>query len=104
MPEISASNYMTRQFGERLAMNTPIQGSAADIIKMAMIKVHDRLKKELPSAKLILQIHDELIIEGDKEDAGKIESLLRESMESATLLSVKLECNVATSQSWFDLK
>lgn len=104
VPEISASNYMTRQFGERLAMNTPIQGSAADIIKMAMIKVHDRLKKELPSAKLILQIHDELIIEGNKEDAGKIESLLRESMESATLLSVKLECNVATSQSWFDLK
>ena len=80
---------MLRQFGERLAMNTPIQGSAADIIKLAMNKVYRELKDKYPGSRLILQIHDELIIEADTEDKEEIAALLRRSMEEAVELSEK---------------
>ncbi|MBQ1825505.1 MAG: DNA polymerase I [Firmicutes bacterium] len=102
--EISSPNYMLRQFGERLAMNTPIQGSAADIIKLAMNKVYRELKDKYPGSRLILQIHDELIIEADTEDKEEIAALLRRSMEEAVELSVKLTVELNTSDNWYDLK
>lgn len=102
--EISSPNYMLRQFGERLAMNTPIQGSAADIIKLAMNKVYRELKDKYPGSRLILQIHDELIIEADTEDREEIAALLRRSMEEAVELSVKLTVELNTSDNWYDLK
>ena len=102
--EISSPNYMLRQFGERLAMNTPIQGSAADIIKLAMNKVYRELKDKYPGSRLILQIHDELIIEADTEDREEIAALLRRSMEEAVELSVKLTVDLNTSDNWYDLK
>ncbi len=83
IPELSSSNYMQRQGGERIAMNTPIQGSAADIIKLAMIKVHKRLKKEKLASKLILQVHDELIIEAPLDEKDYVKELLVEEMERA---------------------
>lgn len=104
VPEISASNYMTRQFGERLAMNTPIQGSAADVIKIAMQRVFRALEENYPKAKLVLQIHDELIISTEKEDLGAVKKLLTENMEEAVKLSVRLICDVNSGSSWYDLK
>ncbi len=102
--EITAPNYMTRQFGERLAMNTPIQGSAADIIKIAMNKVYWELKERFPDSRLILQIHDELIIEADIKDQEEIADLLRNSMEEAADLKVKLTVDLNRSDNWYDLK
>ncbi len=102
--EIKASNYMTRQFGERLAMNSPIQGTAADIIKIAMNKVHAALKSEYPDSKLILQIHDELIISAGKEDVEGVKKLLISNMEEAADLAVKLVCDMNSGNSWYDLK
>lgn len=104
VPEINASQYMVRQLGERLAMNTPIQGTAADIIKIAMIKVYDALRRECPDARLILQIHDELIIHAKKSDSEKVSALLRESMEGAAKLLVRLEVSQSEAVNWFDLK
>jgi DNA polymerase-1 len=104
IPEITASNYMTRQMGERLAMNSPIQGSAADIIKIAMIEVSRRLKREKLKSKLILQVHDELIIEVVKEEKDRVETLLCESMENAVSLKVKLAVALNTGDNWYDLK
>lgn len=104
IPEISASNYMTRQMGERLAMNSPIQGSAADIIKIAMIEVSRRLKREKLKSKLILQVHDELIIEVVKEEKDRVETLLCESMENAVSLKVKLAVALNIGGNWYDLK
>jgi len=102
--EINASQYMVRQLGERLAMNSPIQGTAADIIKIAMIRVYDALAEKFPRAKLILQIHDELIIQAPKEDADGVAALLKECMESAADLKVKLEVAENTASSWYALK
>ena len=102
--EISASAYMVRQQGERLAMNSPIQGSAADIIKIAMIKVYRELKERFPDSRLILQVHDELIINGKKEDLPEIQELLVRNMEGAMDLKVKLAAELNTGESWFDLK
>lgn len=104
IPEITASNYMVRQMGERLAMNSPIQGSAADIIKLAMIEVSKRLKRENLTSKLILQVHDELIIQVAKEEKDKVEALLCESMERAVALKVKLAVALNTGENWYDLK
>ncbi len=104
VPEIHASQFMVRQLGERLAMNTPIQGTAADIIKIAMIRVYDALKAECPGAKLILQIHDELIIHADKRDEEKVSALLTRCMEDAAKLAVKLEVSRSSSDNWYDLK
>ncbi len=104
VPEINASQYMVRQLGERLAMNTPIQGTAADIIKLAMIRVYDALRTMCPNAKLILQIHDELIIHAKKTDSEKVAAILKASMEDAAKLLVKLEVSQSQAQSWYDLK
>ncbi len=104
VPEISSSAYMVRQLGERLAMNTPIQGTAADIIKLAMISTYNALKKEVPDAGLILQIHDELIIQAKKEDAAKVRELLAENMQAAAQLAVKLEVSMEEGSDWYELK
>lgn len=104
VPEIKASNFMVRQGAERLAMNTPIQGSAADIIKIAMLRVFETLRKEAPEAKLILQIHDELIIECDKKEELKVKEILKDSMINAADLEVKLDVNIESGHSWFELK
>ena len=102
--EINASTYMVRQAGERLAMNTPIQGSAADIIKLAMVKVYRELEEKHPDSKLILQVHDELIINAYKAELAEICELLERNMESAMHLSVKLETEVSTGENWYELK
>ena len=102
--EITASAYMVRQLCERLAMNSPIQGSAADIIKAAMIKVYRELKEKHPDSKLILQVHDELIIQAKNSELEEIKELLVRNMESAVDLSVKLVAEVNTGSTWYDLK
>ena len=102
--EITASAYMVRQLGERLAMNSPIQGSAADIIKLAMLKVYRELKEKHPAARLILQVHDELIIEVPDSELEEVKELLVRNMESAMNLSVKLAVETNTGHTWYDLK
>jgi len=102
--EINASNYMVRQAGERLAMNSPIQGSAADIIKLAMIKVYQELNREKMKSKLILQVHDELIIQTHKTELEMIKKLLEDNMEHAVKLSVTLTSDLSTGKNWYDLK
>ena len=104
VPEIGASNFMVRQMGERLAMNTPIQGSAADIIKIAMILVYRELKERYPASRLILQVHDELIIDCRNEDLEGVKELLVRNMEAAMNLKVKLAAELNTGDSWYDLK
>ena len=95
LPELSASNKMVRSFGERVARNMPIQGTAADIIKIAMIRVHNRLRTENMRSKLILQVHDELIVEAPIDEAKKAAALLQEEMENAVHLSVPLIADAA---------
>ena len=102
--EINASNFMTRQAGERLAMNSPIQGTAADIMKLAMIKVYRQLKEEGYKSKLILQVHDELMIDTTEEECEAVKKLLVENMESAMNLKVKLECDLNEGADWYALK
>lgn len=102
--EINASAYMTRQLGERLAMNSPIQGSAADIIKLAMIRVYRELRDKGYQSRLILQIHDELIIRTVRNELEAVKELLVRNMEDAMELSVKLECDLNQGDSWYDLK
>ncbi len=102
--EISSSNFMTRQLGERLAMNSPIQGSAADIIKIAMIKVYRELRERNLKSKLILQVHDELIIRTRKDELEQVEELLVRNMENAMELKVKLESDLNRGDTWYDLK
>ena len=102
--EISSSNYMTRQLGERLAMNSPIQGSAADIIKLAMIKVHREIKERNLKSRLILQVHDELIIRTAADEISAVKELLVRNMETAMELKVKLECDLNQADTWYDLK
>jgi DNA polymerase-1 len=104
IPEIKASNFMTRQLGERLAMNTPIQGTAADIIKIAMIKVFDALARECRDSRLILQVHDELIIQASRDEAEKVRELLKKNMESAAQMAVKLDVSMEEGSNWYELK
>ena len=104
LPELRAGNAVTRGFGERVARNAPLQGTAADIIKFAMIRVHRRLQKEGLSARLILQIHDELIVEAPENEVDKVEILLREEMENAVSLSVSLTVDVHSGDTWYDTK
>ncbi len=93
-----------RSFGERVAMNMPVQGTAADIIKLAMVQVSDRLRRELPECRLILQVHDELLIEAPESQAAQASALLRETMEQVTALQVPLLAEVKTGKSWFETK
>ena len=102
--EIHASNYMTRQLGERLAMNTPVQGTAADIMKLAMIQTYHRLNAEIPEAKMILQVHDELTIDAPVSETEKVKQLLEESMCSAAELKVPLVAEVSTGRDWYSVK
>lgn len=102
--EINASNYMVRQIGERLAMNTPIQGSAADIIKLAMIRVYNAIRAAGLKSKLILQIHDELIINAYPDELDEVKKLLTENMEAAYKLAVELKADLNCGSSWYELK
>jgi DNA polymerase-1 len=104
LPELRASNAVMRSFGERVAMNMPIQGTAADIIKIAMVRVHKRLAAEGMRARLILQVHDELIVEAPAGEAVKAAALLKEEMEGAANLSIKLEADVQIGETWYDAK
>ncbi len=104
MPELSAGNHITRAFGERVAMNAPIQGTAADIIKVAMVHVYRRLKEEKLKSKLILQVHDELIIEAYRDEVEQVKRILKEEMEHACSLSVPLVVDMNTGKSWYDTK
>ena len=104
LPELQSKNFNLRSFGERAAMNTPIQGTAADIIKIAMLRVRDRLKQEGLKARLILQVHDELIIEAPTEEAAHVAVLLREEMEHAADLRVPLVAEAKAGESWYETK
>ncbi len=104
VPELSAQNHVTKMFGERVAMNTPIQGTAADIIKLAMIRVYNRLQAEGLASRLILQVHDELIVEGPIPEAARAGLILHEEMEAAAMLSAPLRADVNMGQSWYDAK
>ena len=95
---------MTRAFGERVARNMPIQGTAADIIKIAMVRVFERLKKENLHSRLILQIHDELIVEAPQDEAMRVAMLLQEEMENAVSLSVPLVADAAVGKTWYEAK
>lgn len=102
LPELKSANYNVRTFGERVALNAPIQGTAADIIKIAMLRVHEQLQKNVPAAKIILQIHDELIVETAAEDAEKVKRLLSETMASAFPLSVPLLAEATAGKNWLE--
>lgn len=104
IPELSSRNYSIRSFGERVALNTPIQGSAADIIKIAMIRVYRALKKENLKSAIILQVHDELILETPDEEVERVKTLLKEEMESAADLSVKLVADMSVGENWDEAK
>ena len=104
LPELSASNGMLRAFGERVARNAPIQGTAADIIKIAMIKVSERLEREIPTARLILQVHDELIVECKEEDKLAVCKILEEEMSTAATLSVALKVEAHSGKNWLEAK
>lgn len=104
LPELKSSNFNLRSFGKRVAMNMPIQGTAADIIKIAMIKVENRLKKENLNSKLILQVHDELIVESPENESQKVAKILREEMESAVSLKVPLVAEASIGKTWYDAK
>ena len=104
IPEINSSNYNLRQFGERAAMNMPLQGSSADIIKIAMISVVNSLKAEGMRTRLILQVHDELVLEGPQAEAEKAAEILKNAMENAVKLKVPLTVEVHAGKSWYDAK
>ena len=104
LPELTSSNFNLRAFGERVARNMPIQGTAADIIKIAMIRVERRLQQEGMRARLILQVHDELIVEAPEEEAERVAKLLREEMEQAVSLSVPLVAEASIGKTWYDAK
>ena len=101
--EVSSPNFNVRSFGERIALNTPIQGTAADIIKIAMINVYNRIKKEVLKSRLILQIHDELIIEAYDEELESIVQILKEEMENAVDIGVKLSAEVEVGDNWYEI-
>ena len=104
VPELSSSNFMQRSFGERVAMNSPIQGTAADIIKIAMIRVDQRLRREGLRSRIVLQVHDELLIETWKEELEQVQSILATEMKRAAQLQVELEIDMKMGNSWFETK
>ena len=104
IPELNSNNYMVRQFGARAAMNTPIQGTAADIMKLAMINVYNRLEAEKLDAKIVLQVHDELIIECKKEIADTVKEILKDEMENVIKLRVPLEVETSEAENWYEAK
>ena len=104
IPELKSNNYMVRQFGERAAMNTPIQGTAADIMKIAMINVYKKLIEEKLDAKIVLQVHDEMMIEAPLAEAGKVKEIVKSEMESAIKLNVPLIAEVSEAENWYECK
>ena len=100
IPELRSVNKMTQAFGRRIAMNAPIQGSSADIMKIAMIRVFRRLKNEIPSAELVMQVHDELIVECDQKDMLLVSKLLQDEMQNAASLSLPLTVDVSACVTW----
>lgn len=104
IPELNSGNFMQRSFGERVAMNSPIQGTAADIIKIAMIRVDKRLMEENLKARLLLQVHDELLIEAPEEEVEQVMKILREEMQNAAKMKVSLEVDIHTGQNWYEAK
>jgi DNA polymerase-1 len=104
IPELTSSNFMQRSFGERVAMNSPIQGTAADIIKIAMVRVNRRLKEEQLRSRLILQIHDELLVEAHMDEVVQVSKIMIEEMQGAADLSVVLEAEVKEGNNWFEAK
>lgn len=104
IPELSASNKVLQAFGKRAAMNAPIQGAAADIIKIAMVRVYKKLREEDLDARLILQVHDELIIEAAEKDKDRAEKILKDEMENAVKLAVPMTVDVNSGRSWFEAK
>ena len=104
IPELAGTNKMQQKFGERVAMNSPIQGTAADIIKLAMVRVHDRLQESGLDARLILQVHDELLIEAHRSCAAEAEKILKEEMENAVSYSVPLDVDIHIGNSWYEAK
>ena len=104
VPELSSSNFMQRSFGERVAMNAPIQGTAADIMKIAMIDVAEELRKRNLKSRLILQVHDELLIEAKEEEADQVKEILTDKMEHAVDLLVPMVIDVHDGKNWFEAK
>lgn len=104
VPELSSSNFMQRSFGERVAMNSPIQGAAADIIKIAMLRVNQRLKDQKMKSRLVLQVHDELLIEAYEPELDEVQNILKEEMEHAAELKVPLEIDMHTGDNWYEAK
>ncbi|HZH93654.1 MAG TPA: DNA polymerase, partial [Tissierellaceae bacterium] len=104
VPELASRNYNIRSFGERVAMNMPIQGSAADIIKMAMVNVFKVLKDKKLKSRLILTIHDELIIEAHRDEVQDVKQMMKETMENAIKLQVPLRVDILEGDSWYDTK
>ena len=102
VPEIKSSNFMQRSFGERIAMNSPIQGTAADIIKIAMIKVARKLKEEKLKSRIVLQVHDELLVETSVDEIEKVKEILISNMQSAAELKVPLIAEVEQGDDWFE--
>ena len=104
LPELKSSNFNTRSFGERVALNMPIQGTAADLIKLAMIHVRDRLVREGLEARLVLQVHDELIVECPDAEVERVKALLTQEMEGVMDLPVPMRADSAAGQSWAEAK
>ena len=104
LPELTASNFATRSFGERVALNMPIQGTAADVMKLAMVRVDRALREEKLHAKLILQVHDELIVECPEEEAERVSALLTEEMQNVVHLSVPLTAEAHSGKNWLEAK
>ena len=104
IPELTSKSYMVRKFGERVAMNTPIQGTAADIMKIAMINVFRELKDRKLNSKIVLQVHDELLIETDIKEKEEVREILVNNMEHAAKLLVPLKVEVAEGENWYDAK
>jgi len=104
VPELTVGDFNTRAFGERVAMNMPVQGTAADIIKIAMVKVHTRLKKEKLRSRLVLQVHDELLLEAHRDELEIVRRILLDEMENAVSLSVPMQIDIHTGETWLDAK
>ena len=104
LPEFASRKFMERELAKRLAMNTPIQGTAADIIKIAMNSVSAELRRRNMESKLILQIHDELIVEGPVNEVEEVENILEQCMMGAADLAVDLVCDIHTGKTWYELK
>ena len=104
IPELKSSNYMVRQFGQRVAMNTPIQGTAADIMKIAMKNVLKELKNRNMKTKIILQVHDEMLLEATLDEVEEVKELMRQCMENACKLNVPLIAEVSEATNWHDCK